>query len=211
MTPGPTLIKECPHCKGHFKEATIASGNTFGARFWTDGKMEADMLPSVDWMIACPNCLRAVWMDSAEEIGSIENPFRESEGDYKGGDRLEYGITPSAESYLAALRDTEISVEQQTYIRFMLWHQWNDLRRDGSNGALKPYEITNLEALLELLDESDLDGLVTKAEINRELGRFDEAVRLLDWPDKSSDGSRIEYIRQLAQGKDPFVREFADL
>jgi hypothetical protein len=26
-------------------QRTLASGNTIGARFWTDGKMEAPMLP----------------------------------------------------------------------------------------------------------------------------------------------------------------------
>lgn len=40
MMPGKIIIREYPHCKGYFKEQTMASGNTFGARYWTDGKIE---------------------------------------------------------------------------------------------------------------------------------------------------------------------------
>lgn len=211
MTPGPTIIRECPHCKGHFKEATIASGNTFGARYWTDGKMEADMLPETDWLVNCPNCLKGVWLDSANEVGQIEYPYKESAGDYKNADQLEYGLSPSAEGYLIALQDAAMPSEEETYIRFRLWRLGNDARRHGhDNKPLKPYEIANLEALLQLLEESDINAIVAKAEINRELSRYDEAIRLLEWSDKSADGTRIEYLRQLAYQKDPFVREFAE-
>ena len=211
MMPGPIIIRECPHCKGHFKESTIASGNTFGARYWTDGKMEADMLPEVDWLVSCPNCLVPVWVDSATEVGQVERPYRESASDYKNADKLEYGQTPSAEGYLIALRDDSMPIEEQTYIRLRLWRLWNDSRRKSTKPQpLKNYEIVNLEALLKLLDGADIDALVTKAEINRELGRFNEAIQLLDWPDKSADGSRIEFIRQLAKNRDPFVQKFKD-
>ena len=193
MMPGPIIIRECTHCKGQFKESTIASGNTFGARYWTDGKMEADMMPEVDWLVSCPNCLAPVWVDSAEEVGRVHRPYRESPEDYKNADQLEYGRSPSAEEYLKALEDLAISTEEQVYIRFRLWWLWNDARRKSKKPKpFKNYEVTNLEALIKLQDESDINELVTKAEMNRELGRFEEAIRLLDWPDKSDDGSRIE-------------------
>lgn len=208
MMPGPIIIKECPHCKGHFKESTIASGNTFGARFWTDGKMEADMLPEVDWLVTCPNCLGAVWLDASAEVGRLELPYQESTGDYKNADQLEYGITPSAEGYLIALQDATMPIEKQTYIRIRLWQLWNDTRRYGlRNLQFKKYEIENLEQLLKLIDESDESAFVAKAEINRELGRFDEAIRLLDWPANESDVNLIQHIRQLAYLKDSYVQE----
>lgn len=211
MMPGPIIIRECPHCKGHFKESTIASGNTFGARYWTDGKMEADMLPEEDWLVSCPNCLFPVWVDTAIEVGRVERPYRETAGDYKNADQIEYGRTPSAEGYLMVLRDNSMPTEEQKYIRLRLWRLWNDARRKSRKPQpLKNYEIVNLEALFKLLDGEDIDELVTKAEIKRELGRFNEAIQLLDWQDKSADGSRIEFIRQLARDKDHRVREFKD-
>lgn len=210
MLPGPTIIRECPHCKGHFKESTIASGNTFGARYWTDGKMEADMLPEVDWLVVCPSCLAPVWVDFAAEVGRVQRTFRESEGDYKNADDLEYGHSPTAESYLMALRDGSMPPEDQAYIRFRLWRLWNDPRRKSSKQVtpLTSYESKNLEELLILLEGSDSNQLVAKAEISRELGRFKEALALLDWKDKKDDGPMIEYIRELARNNDAYVREF---
>lgn len=170
------------------------------------------MLPEVDWLVVCPNCLAPVWVDFAEEVGRIEHPFKESEGDYEDADKLEYGHTPSAESYLIALRDVSLPDEDQAYIRFRLWRLWNDVRRINTQGirSLKGYETDNLEALLKLIEGEDINELVTKAEINRELGRFEEALVLLDWPDKRDDGPRIEFIRHLANEKDACVREFVD-
>lgn len=37
--PGPTVIRECPQCRVPIEQDTMTSGNTFGARFWSDGKM----------------------------------------------------------------------------------------------------------------------------------------------------------------------------
>ena len=212
MLPGPTLIRECPHCKGRFKEDTLTSGNTFGARFWTDGKMEANMLPETDWLVTCPNCLAPVWIDSARKVGQVDF-YRETSDNYKGADLLEYGQTPSAEGYLIALRDTPMPIDKQAYIRFRLWRLWNDRRRHctiekAKSIPLKVYETANLEELIKLLDETDLDKCVAKAEINRELGRFDEAINLLDWSNKDDDSGEIKYIRQLAQDNDPYLREF---
>ena len=62
MTPGPTLIMKCSSCDGHFQLRTIASGNTLRAKFWTDGKMEAPMLPSVPAAGSCPHCNSMVWL-----------------------------------------------------------------------------------------------------------------------------------------------------
>ena len=47
MLPGPTLIIACPACKAEHLLPTLASGNTLGARYWTDGYCEAPMLPEI--------------------------------------------------------------------------------------------------------------------------------------------------------------------
>ena len=41
MIPGPDQIVACPKCNGLAKYRTLLSGNTFGARVWTDGKQDA--------------------------------------------------------------------------------------------------------------------------------------------------------------------------
>lgn len=78
------------------------------------------MLPEKDWLVNCPNCLGLIWVDQATEVGQVEYAFRESPRDYKNADQLEYGLSPSAEGYLVALRDTSLSTEDQIYARVRL-------------------------------------------------------------------------------------------
>ena len=72
MTPGPTIIYQCYKCEGNFKYPTIGSGNTFGARFWSDGKKDAPMLPDQPWLIKCPNCDALIWRDELKQMGEAE-------------------------------------------------------------------------------------------------------------------------------------------
>jgi hypothetical protein len=43
MTPSPTLLKACNKCGGLSWTGTFASTNTFGAKFWPDGKIDRVM------------------------------------------------------------------------------------------------------------------------------------------------------------------------
>lgn len=44
MQPSPDIIIRCPHCKCTEKFMGIASGNTFGATFYSDGFVSAPMM-----------------------------------------------------------------------------------------------------------------------------------------------------------------------
>jgi hypothetical protein len=74
MMPGPTLIIACPACGASHQRATLASGNTLGARLWTDGKMEAPMLPSLPAVTRCAACARLFWVEDAPLLGEVD-PF----------------------------------------------------------------------------------------------------------------------------------------
>ena len=71
MLPGPTLVKKCPSCEGLLQEETMASGNTIGATFWTDGKREAPMLPDFPWMVKCAHCGELLWVDELEQVDEL--------------------------------------------------------------------------------------------------------------------------------------------
>ena len=68
MTPGPTLLKECNKCGGLSWTGTFASTNTFGAKFWPDGKMDAPMQPDEHWLVLCGHCNYPIWADETKEI-----------------------------------------------------------------------------------------------------------------------------------------------
>ncbi len=71
MIPGPDKVIECPKCKGLARVFTLISGNTFGARRWTDGKMIAPMLPSPPAITKCQHCGHYYWISDAKVIGEL--------------------------------------------------------------------------------------------------------------------------------------------
>jgi len=72
MIPGPDEIIACPRCGGLAKRPTLISGNTFGAIFWTDGKMLAPMLPHLPAITRCAQCQQFYWLDDARVVGELE-------------------------------------------------------------------------------------------------------------------------------------------
>jgi len=62
------IVRECPHCKAHVVQEDTLSGNTINAKFYTDGKREAKMLPDYPWLAKCPACQGLFWVDEAVEV-----------------------------------------------------------------------------------------------------------------------------------------------
>ena len=73
MLPGPKLIYRCTACAGLFARRTLASGNTLGAQFRSDGSFKARMLPQTPALVACPHCHEPFCLIGAEH----ELEFRE--------------------------------------------------------------------------------------------------------------------------------------
>ena len=56
MHPAKARIVFCPYCGGKKELLSLISGNTFRARFWSDLKMQAPMLPQISPVQKCPHC-----------------------------------------------------------------------------------------------------------------------------------------------------------
>jgi hypothetical protein len=198
MTPGPTLIKECPHCGQLFCEATLNSGNTFGATYWTDGKREAPMLPESPSLVKCGSCDKFIWIDEAEEVGQVE-PF-ESTSQF---DTLDF-VELDEQGYLDAL-DQEITSdpEKTHYLRMKAWWAANDQHRQDTDHAGEPVRSEgarrNMDRLCESLSDSDEEQRLMKAELTRELGNFEEAGRLLASLTRPELQHAVQRITQLNQ------------
>lgn len=65
----------------------------------------------------------------------------------------------------------------------------------------------NLRALLRLLDETDENQLLLKAEVHRELGMWKEAQEALARVTSQKYSSVVTQIRILCQAQDACVRE----
>ncbi len=204
MQPGPTIIKNCSECSGSIEEHTSASGNTFGATFWTDGKREAPMLPDRPWLVKCPHCQALIWIDELEEIGRFY-PFRGSDA-FNDAKSCEL---PELQDYFSELKKNNIDRKKEQYLRLRTWWAGNDNRR-GTNSIkqnMSEEEKGNLEALYNLLDYSDDNDRIRMAEIKRELSQFEDAQVILEEPFVDKLSQAVSIIRELTQRKEPFVAE----
>lgn len=202
MLPGPTIIKKCSACSKSIKQGTLRSSNTFGATQWTDGKQHAPMQPDQPWLVLCPHCHAPLWIDELEELGEVS--WGEKGGEF--AEALAYK-RPTLEDYLALLGKSALEPKKIRYLRLKAWWSSNDARRTAKNTIpMSPSEISNLQAFAQLLDESNDNDRLMKAEVFRELGQFEVSLALLDKPVNANLIKVVEQIRGRAKKGDPLVR-----
>ena len=118
---------------------------------------------------------------------------------------------PSEKELLDYLVGQALPRKQEKYLRFRAWWAANDSWRwlPNPKPAFSKEQVKNLKALSALLDESDSDQRIFKAEIARELGNFADCLLLLSYQfDKSYDRA-VGFIRKLAEDKVRAVKPFA--
>jgi len=226
MTLGSTLIKKCSACGQLIEEWTIMSGNDIGAVYWTDGECFAMMLPDLPKLVKCPRCKELLWRSELELLGEKEDHpvFRTQEVSSRKEDffgSLPYNIL-EAEDYFSMLKMGVSGSAKVLYLRLKGWRAGNDARREsaecpgmfktpggGSNPPLSNDEIENMRALADLLKDKKQGDRLLKAEIMRELGLFAQAMALLGRPFKPGLRSAAAFIMELAEKKDPWVRELS--
>ena len=202
---GPDIIRECPKCKTKLKQETTMSGNTFGAHFWTDAKMEAPMLPDRPWLIKCPKCNSLLWINELDKLGE-QGSWEE---DKKWPDAVEPAL-PSEEDYFSILQDDSLSDKKKLYAHRRAWWLANDAYRSGKvkNANFSESQKTNLKKFANLINEEDPDQRLLKAEVFRELGQFDDCIKLLSISFENKRHAEIaDFIRSLAEQKVSIVRE----
>jgi hypothetical protein len=72
MTPGPDILVECPRCGRRARVATLASGNTFGARLWTDGRRVARHGRERPVLTRCKGCGGYYWLED-HRVGTVSH------------------------------------------------------------------------------------------------------------------------------------------
>lgn len=140
MIPGPDQIIACPKCKGLAKHMTLASGNGFGAKIWTDGKGDAPMCPGLPPVVKCHHCAEIYWLEDAEKVGSIDTyRWRLGDGDqdddsqvnpdWAAAERIQ---VPTEDDYYHALeKGLAKTLEQEKELRILAWWRRNDDDREG--------------------------------------------------------------------------------
>ena len=167
------------------------SGNTFGAHLYSDGKQEAPMLPDFPEITRCRKCDVIFWLVKLEEIGTYYPGFQEhpDQPEWEAADNAEF---LSIGDYFRALSEgLAENPSEELYLRQRIWWTYNDRVREKKTEMFRSAEDEghwkeNLVRMLELLDDSDRNQRVMKAEIHRNLGEFETCVQILyslDEPD----------------------------
>ncbi len=189
MILGPTLFLRCINdtCNHLFKSSSYQSGNTFGSRVYSDGKVYSPMLPKETEYSKCPNC--SVFarnedlkkrIERSEDIFLVEDNYSESDPN------ISYLVDLTIDEYVELLHTTDFIEDkaEEIHIRFLLMFKFNDRIRNRKRIFNNQYEQNiheeNLVYLIENLDISIEENKLLKAEFLRNLRRFDESLAILE-------------------------------
>ncbi|MDR2590313.1 MAG: hypothetical protein LBC71_04945 [Oscillospiraceae bacterium] len=184
MIPGVPEIVKCPSCKACQQRQTLRSGNALGARYYTDGKRYASMLPEYPIFVECPNC--EVFFKITYSLCK-----RSKSGNYGGVEGIPFVSFLSINKLCQAI-DKGLYKDGKKYIlslRILLWRKFNDRVRNGGtslfNGEDKSNDDevlykNNCHEILFLIARSvDDENLLMRAELYRNLGEFDQCKEIL--------------------------------
>lgn len=126
MIPGPYIVIACPYCDGLGRVRTALSGNNFGARVRSDGRLFAPGQAYLPSILICNACDALFSLDRANRVGEIDR-LDEDEGrpEWRAAERLR---EPDAERCLAglALNPSSDQVDEKTLRILAMW-KVNDL------------------------------------------------------------------------------------
>ena len=195
------IVRECPHCKAHVVQEETVSGNTIGATYWTDGKREAKMLQDHPLLARCPVCAELFWIDEALEV---DTGFDAAKG-------KQQVLAPSEKEMLEFLSGSALTQDKELYLRVRVWRSANDAWRRNPNATpvFSKDQVQNLKALSAMLDETEPNQRILKAEIAREQGEFHECLGLLSTPFDERYGHAVGFIKKLAEDKVRVVRSIS--
>ncbi|MDR0982478.1 MAG: hypothetical protein LBM07_04455 [Culturomica sp.] len=178
------------------------SGNTFGAKHYSDGKMIAPMLPQFPDLTKCKKCDHIFWLSDLRPVAK-----KELGDDFDGIDwgdgELEQAEFLEIDDLFRALKKVR-STKKIFNVRLQIWWGYNDRVRYGHKLFFKDQEDANLWAqncralLLELgLQPTSDDNLAIIAELHRNLGETELALETI---------KRIK-DDELSKFKEQFIRE----
>ena len=209
MLYGPDIIKECSKCNKLISEISILSGNTFGAKYYTDGKMEAPSLPACKDLVKCPHCESMIYLSKQEEIKesffSFLFPYRKRKD---LNEAMPY-LNPVFDDYINHIK-VENDSDKIKYLRLLAWYCSNDLRRkDNYDRNEIQYQIyldkirnaKKSEEKMKLLeDPPNYNEDATEDDYQLNDVEIDNLKKLLNLLNESKDKDRImkaEIFREL--------------
>lgn len=143
-------------------------------------------------------CGGLFWVEEAKKVDS----------GFEAAERKPKVLAPSENDLVAYLSSETLLKKKEFYLRMRCWWNANDAwhRLPDPKPAFSQEQVKNLEALSALFDESLPGHQILKAEIARELGRFNECLQLLSYQFEEGYDWAVGFIRKLAEEKVRVVR-----
>lgn len=214
-------ILECPSCNGALIQQRLASINSFGSTYWSDGYVHTLFGYLAGKLGCCRPCEAIFWVKDAKKLGVMPKEPRSRNWSWLrrliariSGNYPEIAAAEAAwsdaqnkwwlVSKMESPRATDVrwaverglakSPEQEIYLRTLLW--WAGSAPARGSRVQNPMNIEETErnkhALLALVQSNRGDDVLIEAELLRQLGRFDETVNLLSThADRSKTASVI--------------------
>ena len=193
MLPGPTYVYKCPNCGNLLSKGSLMSGNTFGAKIFSDGKRIAPMLPDFPNLTKCKKCNTIFWLSKLKEIGT-----------YKRGDNknpqwqkaVHAEFLEIEDYYNAIINGIAENKEEEIIVRQRIWWAYNDKKREGQEIFIDESDelrwVENVQKLKTLLDQSDINQKILIAEISRNLGDFENCISII----QSIDNDALSWLKE---------------
>jgi hypothetical protein len=171
------------------------------------------MLPQPPAVAKCRHGSHCFLLGDAEEIGQVSQSDAGSVASPAEWRSADYVQEPTEDEYYEALRSgLATDRQQERNLRIWAWWRGNDAFRDvpaaAPTTAPSSPKRENLEALLPLLHEEDVNDLLMRVEVSRELGNWAQALEILDRVKSPEYAPIIGQLRALCQSRDHCVREF---
>lgn len=201
MLPANSLVVKCPHCGGEKELFRLGSGNTFGAKQWSDSKQIFPMLPRISPVQKCPKCGRYyLWTRLSHE------DMREG-----GSCSFETGWL-SFEQAMEASQDIDQPSDNELRVLAIVtvW-AYNDIVRNGKDPSelQRTMFVDYVSKVLSNHEDLFENDRILLGELHREIGNYDECVSILGSfvPNNDFEKSIVSSIIEKANGRDDKVFE----
>ena len=164
-------ILTCPFCGEKKEIMSLMSGNTFGAKMWSDNKCIYPMYPEISLVQKCPHCGKFYIRTRQEAVWA------------ETGSSFEQGLLTYEEmkqAFAQLMEAGDLTRDEEANVRMMLHHAHNDNFRSEQTSEFTDADLTLFRENAMWLIQNIITDRVMKAEFYREIGDFDEAKSILD-------------------------------
>jgi len=212
----------CSSCSGLFSRVREPLSRARKTIVRSDAK---DMSFVVTTLVACPRCGQAMdLLSTALRQESVRNERLDPSDQYIGqmisaleaqyeAQPIPLSIEATLQQWMDWSKSFDTKYQRAKDVQIQTWHRINDDRERSSGREFSASETQYLESLLRLIEnDSDIYLWLAKAEILRELGRFDEAAAALERDLHGEFTARAEQLMVAieARSRDLFVFESAE-